>query len=161
MYQEEPRFTPLLPLVMSKLAAVKPGDRIKDMRFRDTIKLACIDKKPMMCLSDLVHSMQGSRPMREEDHPHPFNKLKTQYYCLIDKAWVCLNAKNDQLVERSEHPHPYEPSFHFKDKYEEYRREKRGMNYKMECEVLQIRLWGLRVVNIAHTGYYSVAISLF
>ena len=34
------------------------------------------------------------------------------------------------------------------------------MVFRVECEVLRIKAWGLRAVNIANTGYYSLVINL-
>lgn len=34
------------------------------------------------------------------------------------------------------------------------------MSFKVDCEVLLIRSWGLKIVNISGTGYYGVVLEL-
>ena len=34
------------------------------------------------------------------------------------------------------------------------------MNYKLECEVVEVKKWTLKMVNISRTGYYAVILGL-
>ena len=92
-----PHLTPLLPLIYTKLRQLNCISELAELRFKEQITLVTIDKKPVMCLSDLVHSIQANRFSREDPSPHPFNKMHSQYYCLVDKAWLCLNAAESAL----------------------------------------------------------------
>lgn len=35
-----------------------------------------------------------------------------------------------------------------------------NMKYKLECEVIQVRRWSLKIVNISKSGYYGVVMEL-
>lgn len=91
---------------------------------------------------------------------HPRSKKVTNFYSVVERSWIALNSKLEDIGEPSDYPHPYEPYFHFKQNYDEYKDERPRLSYKVECEIVEIRRWSLKIINISGSGYYGVVIEL-
>lgn len=128
------QFTPLLHTLTYALQQYQQKQHIDSALFQHPIKLAILEKQPNLCLSDFKHSVQAIKVAKEEAFKsHPFNKFNSGFYCILDKKWLSLNAKKESLVDSHENAHPYEPYFHFKEDYEDYRAQRDFLSLRSEC----------------------------
>ena len=117
-------------------ANIRKYDNRKDLEravFDQKLNLAIIEKTPVACLSDFKHSIQACFSRKEDFACNPFNKMKTDYYTVTEKAWISFNADMKYVQEPKDFPTPYEPYFHFRDNYKEYIEDRPGLKYRCEC----------------------------
>ena len=163
MYQDNrssqaSKCTPLLPAIHKQLSEVQNRHELGAKVFNEKLTLAVIEKRPVIVLCDMVHTIQATKSRNLIENVHPLSRARNNHYCVIDKSWIALNGKLEDLGDPSdeEFPHPYEPYFHFRQDYDEYLKERPTMKLKLECEIIQVKKWALKIINISNTGYYGI-----
>jgi hypothetical protein len=90
----------------------------------------------------------------------PCNKKQLGYYAVVTNNWIALNAPLELALPSIDHPHAYQPQFHFPNNYDEYCQERPKLSFSALCESAIIRKWKLRLVNISASGYYGIVLEL-